>query len=84
MSLKELVQYHPHLKRSFGNVDFGGEQDLGECDTPAKEALVCMLVGYRKFWKLPIAYFFVKGTKGSVVAGITSLSIIIGDEAKVS
>ena len=59
MSIKEQVEFNPHLGYTFGLVDYGGKQDLGSSDTPANEVLVALLVGYKKYWKLPIGYFFV-------------------------
>ncbi len=70
MSLKEHTEYDPHMKQVFGKVDFGGGLDLGEEDADANEALVCMLVGMRKYWKIPLAYFLVKGVSGNLLAGL--------------
>jgi hypothetical protein len=49
MSLKEQVEFNPNLGYTFGTVDYGGQQELGSLNTPANEALVCLLVGYRKY-----------------------------------
>ena len=35
-----------------------------------KPLLVCMLTGIRGNWKIPIAYFLVKGTKAGIQSGI--------------
>jgi len=70
MSLKEMAEYDPHIKQVFGKVECGGEQDLGESEQNANEALVCMLVGLRSYWKIPIAYFLIKSVSGSTLAGL--------------
>lgn len=77
MALKELVEFDPNLGRSFGTVDFGGNNDFGNPDTPCNEALVFMLVGLKAYWKLPIAYFLVKGTSGGFVAGKADFSSLM-------
>jgi len=59
MSIKELAEFDPVQGKPFGFVDCGGLQDFGETDETAKEALVVLLVGYRRFWKLPLGYFLV-------------------------
>ena len=45
ISIKELVEYCPDLKRTFGYVDYGSGFAPDSEETPAKEALVAMLVG---------------------------------------
>ena len=52
------------------SVLFCNLQDLGETDKNANEALVCMLVGLRQYWKIPIAYFLAKGVNGTLLAGL--------------
>ncbi len=83
MSIKELVEFDQGLGRPFGYIDYGGLQDLGETDSKAKEALVVMLVGLRKFWKPPLGYFLVKGTPGGLVAGIIRESLLLSFQAGV-
>lgn len=57
MALHKKIEYDPRLKRATGYVDLGFEDnETGE--TVAKEALVFMLVGLKKKWKAPIAYYF--------------------------
>ena len=69
MSIKEHVEYDSSLKSTIGYVDsrcFGTE----DTEEQAKEALVVMLVGLRGHWKLPVAYYFVRGVTASLQAGI--------------
>ena len=80
MSIKALDEYCPEIDkgRVFGTVDYGDKMTMGEVDdkTPANEALVCMLTGIRGNWKIPIAYFLVKGTKAGIQSGIIRESIL--------
>ena len=70
ISIKEHITYDRQLGRAFGFVDYGGNTDMGEKECKAKEALVCLLVGFRKYWKIPIAYFLLQGTKSGFLAGV--------------
>ena len=73
MSIKELIEFCPDIDkgRAFGGIDYGDKFNLEEADTrPANSALVCLLVGYKGNWKLPIAYFFTRGLKSGVQSGI--------------
>ncbi len=63
MSIKEHVEFDTYIGRSFGTLDYGSFVDVGDGDARANEALVCMLLGYRLYWKLPIAYFLTRGIK---------------------
>ncbi|QQP53180.1 THAP domain-containing protein 9 [Caligus rogercresseyi] len=69
MSLKELVEFDKTLKRTFGTVDYGSLH-FGESEIAAKEAIVFMLVGLKGHWKLPVGYFFVRGTRAAIQAGL--------------
>ena len=79
MSIKELVEYCPDLKRTFGTVDYGQDVSMGETDKskPANEALVAMLVGIKGNWKLPIGYFLINGLKASILSGIIRNCLIL-------
>ncbi|XP_040566795.1 uncharacterized protein [Lepeophtheirus salmonis] len=70
LHLKEALEYDKNLGRVFGFVNYGRQCDLGYREEKANEGLVCMLVGYRAYWKLTIAYFLCKGIQSVVVAGI--------------
>jgi hypothetical protein len=54
MSMKQMIQYDARLGRCLGYVDMGGVSDLGDSDVLANEALVVMVVGLRKYWKISI------------------------------
>lgn len=84
MSLKEMVQYDAKLGRCLGYVDLGGVNDLGDSDVPANEALVVMVIGLRKYWKLPVAYFFIKGIRSGLLAGIIREALYKCHEAGVA
>ena len=80
MSIKEYVQLIRNLNGGtvFGTVDYGNSLNLGEMDDLDKAAnsvLVVMVVGYDGHWKLPIAYFFTRGLKAGVQAGIMRESL---------
>ena len=52
---------------SFQNGKFSGCVDYGdgdENDVPATHALVFMLVGLNKSWKIPFAHFFTDSVNG--------------------
>ena len=76
ISIIELVEYDLGLGHLFGHMDFAGFQDLRETDAKAKEAVVVLLVSYRKFWKLPLACVLVKGTPRGILAGIIRRCLI--------
>ncbi len=65
MSIKELVQFDAKWGRCFGFVDWGGTSN-GD-DVPTNECLEVMVVGLRSFWKLPVAYFLVKGVQLTIL-----------------
>lgn len=69
MSIQEHVEFDNSIKRTIGYVDLDcfGETDSDEI---AKEALVVLLVGLRGHWKIPVAYYFVKGVSATLQAGI--------------
>jgi hypothetical protein len=69
MSIKELIQFDQKLGKCVGYVDLGGGSSTGE-DVPANESLVVMAVGLRSYWKLPLAYFLIKGVSADILAGI--------------
>lgn len=83
MSIKEYSEYDPHLQRTFGMVDYGGNQTLNEGDSRANEVLTCMLVGLRKYWKLPISYVLVRSVSGGVLSGIIRECLLQSMEAGV-
>eukprot|EP00094_Tigriopus_californicus_P014351 TCALIF_13918-PA protein Name:"Protein of unknown function" AED:0.47 eAED:0.72 QI:59/0/0/0.5/0/0.25/4/0/176 len=70
MSMKQMIEFDKKLGRYFGYVDLGGASDVGEAEVAANEALVVMVTGLRKFWKIPIAYFMIKGIQSGVLAGV--------------
>lgn len=70
MSIKEMVQFDQRRGCCFGYVDVGGAADIGDTDVPVNEALVVMVTGLRRFWKIPIVYFLIKGLRSEVLAGI--------------
>eukprot|EP00094_Tigriopus_californicus_P010317 TCALIF_09952-PA protein Name:"Similar to THAP9 DNA transposase THAP9 (Homo sapiens)" AED:0.36 eAED:0.43 QI:59/0/0/1/0/0/2/0/248 len=70
MSIKQMIEFDKKLGRCLGYVDLGGASDVGEAEVAATEALVVMVTGLRKFWKIPIAYFMIKGIQSGVLAGI--------------
>lgn len=47
-----------------GFVDLGQGNNDGQCQEEAKEALVFLVVGVRSPWKIPLAYFLIKGMSG--------------------
>ena len=65
MSLKELIQFDPKLGKCFGYVDLGGSNSGGE-DVQANESLVAMVVGLKGYWKLPVAYFLIRGMQSDI------------------
>ena len=75
MSLKEHVEYDNSIKRVIGYVDLGCFSP-SETEELAKEALVVMLVGLRGHWKIPVAYYLVKGISASLQAGIIRETIV--------
>jgi len=85
MSIKELIQFDAKLGHCFGYVDLGGHCSAGEGqDIPANESLVVMLVGLRSYWKLPIAWFLIKGISAEILAGIIREALCICHEAGVA
>ena len=78
-----MIQFDPKLGKSFGFVDIGGRSSGGE-DVAANEALVFMLVGFRSFWKITIAYFFIKGITSELLAGMIREAITRSYEAGVN
>ena len=76
MSLKEHVEYDNSIKRVIGYVDLGCFSQ-SETEELAKEALVVMLVGLRGQWKIPVAYYLVKGIYAALQAGIICGTIMM-------
>jgi hypothetical protein len=74
--VKETIEFDKHLGQGFGYIDFGGQCELGETEEKANESVVCMLVGYKAYWKLPISYFLCRGMKAGILAGIIRESIL--------
>lgn len=61
ISLKKHVSMDRKTGSFFGYVDKGNHVNEEE---EATSALVLMLVGLKKYWKLPIGYFLVNGVRG--------------------
>ena len=59
MSIQEHLEFDNSIRSTIRYVDLGcfGQ----ESEEVAKEALVVMLVGLRGHWKIPVAYYLVKG-----------------------
>ena len=68
MSIQEHLEFDNYIRSTIGYVDLGcfGQ----ESEEVAKEALVIMLVGLRGHWKIPVAYYLVKGVSATLQAGI--------------
>ena len=56
---------------------------MGDGESKAKEALVIMAVGFKKFWKLPLAYFLLRGASSGFLAGVIRETIVKAQEAGV-
>jgi hypothetical protein len=74
--VKEAIEFDKNLGQGFGYIDYGGQCELGESEEKANESVVCMLVGYKSYWKLPIGYFLCRGMKAGILAGIIRESIL--------
>ena len=66
--------------RYVGFVDYGGA--IPEpCDQLASEALVFLLVGLRRHWKCPLAYFLTDKSSSDVQARLVSIALAKAAEA---
>jgi hypothetical protein len=74
MSIKQLIQFDPKLGKTFGYVDIGSNCNMGE-EVAANEGLVVMAVGLRSYWKLPLAWFLIKGLPADVLGGVIRESL---------
>ena len=70
MSIKSLIEYDPKSGKNFGFIDLGAHSTSGDYDTPAEDSLVCMLVGMKGSWKIPVGYFLTKSISAEVQSGI--------------
>ena len=65
MHIKKLLEYDQHSRCFRGFVDYGRGLD-DDNETLATEALVFLASGVHGFWKIPIAYFLIKGISATV------------------
>ena len=83
--IKAYSEYVQQMKKVFGHVDYGPDIPLDKPEgTVANEALTVMLVGYRKYWKMPIGYFLVNGTPAQLVADVINQALIYSHAAGVN
>ncbi len=81
MSIKELVEFNPHVKKAFGLVDCRGSTDFGVHESEANNILMFIVVGLRKFWMLPISHFLIHSLHGETFAGITCNDVLLTFDA---
>jgi len=62
MSIRKQVVYNQSKKQFDGFEDIG---EGGDGERVATQVLVFMLVGIKKYWKLPLSYFFIKSLTAS-------------------
>jgi hypothetical protein len=79
------AEWEPRTKRYYGYVNHGFEK-VSDSSEIATDAIVVLLVGINKIFKVPIGYFFVKGTtavqKSRLVTEALSLVHETGVEVK--
>lgn len=68
INLKQHIQFDKKMGAFFGYVDRGLSHEYSEDEATA--ALVLMAVGYRGYWKMPLAYFLVNGVSGQYQASV--------------
>ena len=56
---------------------------MDDKDKAANSVLVVMIVGYDGEWKLPIAYFFTRGLKAGIQAGLMRESLVVTFQVRV-
>lgn len=66
-----------------GFIDFGGEVNLDGNETLAKETLVFMLVGLKKNWKWPIAYFLIDKCNSDIMAQLIKPALILAADSNI-
>jgi hypothetical protein len=59
MAIRKHVSYDG--KKFRGYVDLGNDAEYDDSAPVAKDALVFMVVGINKTWKVPVVYFFIDG-----------------------
>ena len=62
-------------KKYRGYVDLGNDAEVDDSAPVAKDALVFMVVGLNKSWKVPVGYFFIDGLSGLERANLVKLCI---------
>ena len=81
MSIKSVIQFDPSKKQNFGFVDHGGLATSGDFDQMATDTLVCMIVGLKGHWKMPVGYFMTRSITAEVQAGMVREALIRSYEA---
>ena len=69
MAIKKAIEYDQTAKSYTGFVDLGGSVE-DDNETPATEALVFMVSGLHGFWKVPLAYFLIRGISATIQTGL--------------
>ena len=73
MSIKKHIAWDGVKFR--GYVDLGCDSDSDDSSAVAKDVLVIMAVCVNEAWKIPIAYFFIDGLRGSERANLINISL---------
>jgi DNA transposase THAP9 len=71
IKIKHHTEWDPKTQRFYGYVEHGFDLITDNSDS-ATDALVFLLVGINKIFKIPIGYFLVKGTTGSQKAQLVT------------
>lgn len=72
MSVRKQIEFDGHEMWGYVNVGIATNND--ELET-ATEVLVLMVVANQNFWKIPIAYFLIKGLSGKEKANVVRESL---------
>ena len=73
MAIRKHVTYDGKTFR--GYVDLGNDAEINDSSPLAKDALVFMVVGINKTWKVPVGYFFIDGLSGEERANLVTVCI---------
>lgn len=71
MAIRQQIEWDHSTKKYIGFIDYGTNFNSSTALPIAKEALVYVLTGINERWKIPVAYFFIKGMTTTEKARVT-------------
>ena len=79
MAIKKALEYDQTTKMYSGFVDLGSRLE-DDNETLATEALVFMVSGLHGFWKIPFAYFLIRGISATIQTSLIQKSLELLDD----